>query len=157
MWFKSTSAAANEGKFRFYNTLSSATALVAECAAGVWTLGNASAKGSHTVNGYLSVNGAGTSGTASGEHPYLAVMKITGSFPPGLSTAVITNPIGTSAGSGNRIKKVDIKVDHGGSWNSIWTHYGASSVYVVWNDGVISFGNGVGYGIPYEMLITYEP
>ena len=49
---------------------------------GVLTLGPAAAY-SHKLNGFLSCNGSGTSGSGNGEHPYIAVKKITGTFGAG--------------------------------------------------------------------------
>jgi hypothetical protein len=122
-------------------------------AAGAHIIGNASAKGSHTVNGYLSANGAGTSGTASGEHPYLAVKKISGTGNLGTNTVLH----GILAG-GDKILNVSVSVKVSGVWVSIVSHVSTQSPQLTWDDTSISFALGGGGGVyPYVILITYEP
>jgi hypothetical protein len=121
-------------------------------AAGAHIIGNASAKGSHTVNGYLSANGAGTSGTASGEHPYLACKKITGTL-DGSGLANVAHGL-----TADRIAYVTGKIYNGisGVWFSQFAS-GISFAFDNTNVNVIASSASGFYNQAVEVFVHYEP
>jgi hypothetical protein len=122
--------------------------------AGAHTFSNSTDRGSHTVNGYMSVNGAGTSGSASGQHPYLATMVLTGTTVSG-GTAQVPHGLGSKA----KIKNVMGKLTSASFHLAFWSHAAANPIETYWDDTYIYIKNGsdplASYGI--ELLVTYAP
>ena len=113
-----------------------------------WEFGLPGNNISHLFNGYLSVNGGGTSGSATTEHPYLACKTIKGTLNDPGSDLVVAHGI-----SGGKAKIAFV------AYKIMETSYGYSSISSI----VISFDdtnvNAIGStlaNMPVEFFIYYE-
>jgi hypothetical protein len=118
-------------------------------AAGAWTRGASSVANNHTDHGYVSINGGGTSGAATTEHPYLACKTIKGTT-DGSGDLTIAHGISTG---GARIAFVAMKNFLSGSR---WTVASNSTVdYLTFDDTNIIYAGGTN-STAIEFFIYYE-
>ena len=115
---------------------------------GAWAWGVNAVGSLHTMNGFLSMNGTGASGTATTQHPYLACKKIIGTL-SGAGLATYVMPSGVP-------KYAIAKVGAAGYIMPMYTS-AATSGYVTVAGSTVTLQTGsTFFSAGYELYIYYE-
>jgi hypothetical protein len=115
-------------------------------------LGANSYAGSHKCNGYISLNAGGTSGSASGEHPYIAFKRITGI----LTASVGSHNIAHGIADGSKIISVTGKLSGTAISGSETSSSLKGYISGINTDvGNITIYNSLGATQGYDLLIIY--